>query len=140
MNELKAKQKTWIEQLQSGKYETRLIRVLNYIKQKSLASQYAVDTDIRSIGKNLNVVHQSLTATLSNLQDVGLIKVIGQIECDGSHLSVFCFVQNEDERNCLMWERYNEKFNNWLKQGVTLFREQLPSKLLFELASLKIEQ
>ena len=104
---MKAKVKTWLNQIESGMIASNTTRILNYIMHHSGHTIW----DMRS---NLNISHQTLTGIISNLMDEGLVKASGDVEVDNSHYSRLFFVDDESERKHLIDIRRNEKFERLL--------------------------
>jgi len=132
MENLRAKTKTWIAQLQSGKIESNKIKVLQYIKRNPTTNIKKPKTDIRTMCQKLGMVHQSLTSSLSNLEDMGLITVIGIIEDNSKYYSIFKYVDDEVEREKLMEARYKRKFQTWVKKA-DKYEGLIPKDLLREI-------
>jgi len=132
MENLRANAKTWIAQLESGEIKSKKMKVLDYIRKNPTTNIKKPKTDIRTMCNKLGMVHQSLTSSLSNLEDVGLVKVIGIIEDDKKYYSIYEFVKNQKERDKLMEVRYKRKFQNWVKRADN-FEVFIPKDLLREI-------
>ena len=132
MESLKAKTKTWIAQLESGKIESKKTKILDYIKKNPTTNLKKPKTDIRTMCQKLGMVHQSLTSSLSNLEDMGLIQVVGIIEDHSKYYSIFKYVKDEDEREKLMEARYKRKFQIWVKKA-DKYEGLIPKDLLREI-------
>jgi len=132
MENLKAKTRTWIAQIESGKIESNKLKVLNYIKKNPTTNFKKPKTDIRTMCNKLGMVHQSLTSSLSNLEDMGLITVLGIIEDNSKYYSIFKYVDDEVEREKLMEARYKRKFQTWVKKA-DKYEGLIPKDLLREI-------
>lgn len=132
MQNLRANAKTWIAQLQSGEIKTKKMKVLDYIRKNPTTNMKKPKTDIRTMCFKLGMVHQSLTSSLSNLEDVGLIKVVGEIQVLNKYYSIYEFVKNEKEREKLMEARFKRKFQTWVKKA-DKYEGLIPTNLLKEI-------
>jgi len=108
---MKAKVKTWLEQLESGKIKSKTVIILNYIKQKTGDGEWVTLVDMR---RDLNISHQSLTAIISTLCDEGLIYESGQVQIEDKHYTEFVFISTPDARKWAMYKRKEEKLRYWL--------------------------
>lgn len=111
---MKAKVRTWLENLNNGNIENKTQRILNCIHNET---QYG-GIDTYSLREKLKIPHQSLTGIISVLQDNGLVKVVDIIQFMNNHYSVYQFVIDPQERTFLKNDREREKILNWLKQGI----------------------
>jgi hypothetical protein len=76
---------------------------------------------------DLNMAHQSLTATISILMDHGLVKSIGDgVSIKGNIYSELSFVIEDWERELLQHMRKKEKFKQWLAKGIDDYTQMLP--------------
>ena len=132
MENLRANAKTWIAQLLSGEIKSKKIKILEYIKKNPTTNIKKPKTDIRTMCHKLGMVHQSLTSSISNLEDCGLIKVIGEIEDGGKYYSIYEYVKNDKEREKLMEARYKRKFQIWVKKA-DKYEGLIPKDLLREI-------
>ena len=132
MENLRAKTRTWIAQLHSGEIKSKKLKVLDYIRKNPTTNIKKPKTDIRTMCHKLGMVHQSLTSSLSNLEDCGLVKVIGIIDDDKKHYSIYEFVKNDKEREKLMEARFKRKFQTWVKKADT-YEGLIPKNLLIEI-------
>ena len=137
---MKAKVKTWLYQLDSGNIKSKTLKILHYIKNNPTTDLNNPTTDKLTMEWKLGIVHQSLTGCLSNLEDGGLIKVIGQIQKNHNHYSIFQFVYDTKEQEELIKEREFEKYNLWIKSGINNFNDYLPLNVLNELIKLQENQ
>ena len=149
MKEQSAKMKTYLDNLISGNIKTKQLRLLEYIFNYT-AGTFGTSADefivlkgdpkdwltIVTMKRDLQMPHQSLTASLSALEDLGLVKVMGQVVEEKnvkSTYSIFTFVKDLDERQRLIEERIKEKYLNWANYGLKHFKFMIPPKISFEL-------
>jgi DNA-binding transcriptional ArsR family regulator len=132
MEKLRANAKTWIAQLESGEIKSKKMKVLNYIRKNPTTNLKKPKTDIRTMCHKLDMVHQSLTSSLSNLEDAGLVKVIGDIQDGNKHYSIYEYVKDEKERLKLMEVRFKRKFQIWVRKAER-YESIIPKDLLREI-------
>lgn len=113
MSETKSisKSETWIKQLNEGFLKSKTIVVLDYISKHQHTNLY----DLRIA---LSMSHQTITSRISNLMDEGVIKIIGSTTIKDNEYSIYKFVSAESEQTLLKSQRAEEKFLNWVKQGL----------------------
>lgn len=137
-SDIKAKLKTFLENMLNGNIKSKQMKVLNHIKQNKPIGR-EIKTDIISMKKILAISHQSLTASLSVLEDCGLVKVIGQLTYDhitGSTYSIYQYVEDETEREYLANARHYEKFKMWIATGVKQYDMLIPHNVINELKAI----
>lgn len=117
-NDLSAKAETYLLQLENGNIKSNAVKVLNHIKTN-------VPRDTNTIRAELRLTHQTLTATLSNLLDMGLIKIIGKKRREDSVYSIFQYVSSAGERLELRKARKRKKYEGLVKRLKTEFKEFL---------------
>ncbi len=106
----KASNQTYIEQLQSGKIETDKGWIYASLTVRA-STKYTLMTD-------LELPHQTVTARLSELQDLGVVYVLRTIKTtDNKTLSVFAVTTNPERIKLNAGIRKQEKFKKWLKYG-----------------------
>ena len=128
-----AKRETYLANLKNGSINNKTMRILYFIKQKPF-----VNTDeIRSI---LEISHQSATAIISLLLDIGLIKIVGESKLNDNTYSKYLFVSDYQEQYNLSVLRHEEKYTIWLNQGIHKFKDLIPSDLYEVLLNNKIEK
>jgi predicted transcriptional regulator len=140
---MKAKVKTWINNIENGMIKNVRDKILYTIY--SLSKENATDLfdfkpgsiDTETLRERLGVSLATLVARLSELQDEGLIKVIGQKEVNDSVYSKWAFVYSEIEREELIEERKAEKFNQWIDRGLNDFWDRLPLEIKIHLKMTK---
>jgi predicted transcriptional regulator len=125
-----AKRETFIEQLESGAIKTKTARVLSHIRSWRYSEQLLTTEDLRN---HLHYSHQTLTAILSNLLDLGMIKITGTVRTPGGTFSSYEYVINKEEQIKLERERKAEKYEQWLKRGLEDFNDLMPISLFMEL-------
>jgi DNA-binding transcriptional ArsR family regulator len=142
---MKAKVKTWINNVENGMIKTTTDRVLFEIYLSTRQSithpvdlfnfidhgSGSVTTD--QLRTKLDLKHQTLTAILSQLQDEGIVKVVGEHEQGDSVYSKWAFVYSEYEREQLIEERKAEKFRQWIDRGLNEFWDRLPLEVKIHL-------
>lgn len=139
---MKAKVKTWIRNVESGMIKSTTERVLLEIKNigKSNTDLFTYQTtgiDTETLRNHLGMAHQTLTSRLSELQDNGLIKVIGEKHGDESVYSVYAYVSDPEERITLAEVRKKEKFTQWMDRGLNEFWDLLPLSVKINLKQMK---
>lgn len=139
---MKAKVKTWIRNVENGMIKSTTERVLLEIKNvgKSNTDLFTYQTtgiDTETLRNRLGMAHQTLTSRLSELQDNGLIKVIGEKQGDDSVYSVYTYVSDSIERETLAEARKKEKFAQWMDRGLNEFWDLLPLSVKINLKQMK---
>jgi hypothetical protein len=117
-----AKRETYTQQLESGAIRTKTVKVLYHL-QRLETHPGLVTTDI--LRETLGYSHQTLTAILSQLQDLGMIKVIGTVRSQKGSYSSWKYVSDREEQKILERERKREKYDQWVKRGLDEFDELL---------------
>tara|TARA_R110000764_G_C11015714_1_gene383719 strand:- start:1410 stop:1847 length:438 start_codon:yes stop_codon:yes gene_type:complete len=120
---MKAKVKTWIENVENGNFKSYSERVLNEIKKNTPEMNGTYIDFIKKgistyqLRDKLNISHQTLTSRLSELNDEGLIKVVGQIVIDEINYSIYAYVRDLNEQTLISTSRRLEKYMQWLKKA-----------------------
>ena len=120
---MKAKVKTWIENVENGNFKSYSERVLNEIKKNTPEMNGTYIDFIKKgistyqLRDKLNISHQTLTSRLSELNDEGLIKVVGQIVIDEINYSICAYVRDLNEQTLISTSRRLEKYMQWLKKA-----------------------
>jgi predicted transcriptional regulator len=130
--EFSAKLKTYLAQLDNGNIDNKHIEILSYIKQNP-----NIDTD--RLRDELKMAHQSLTACVSNLLDIGIIMIVGQTEKEETNYSKYLYVEDEPTIIKNQRERHYKKFQQWVKRGLKDFVEFIDEKTLNQLIKEKEE-
>ena len=125
-----AKRTTYIDNIASGKITTNTLMVLHYIKNNCNVT--ICDThEIRAI---LKMPHQSVTAVISNLMDLGMIKITGEVKRGNQTYSAYAYVSDRMEQQDLEYQRKAEKYHLWLKQGMKEYTELMTDEMVKELS------
>ena len=128
-----AKRETYLANLKNGNINSKTMRILYFIKQRPF-----VNTDeIRNL---LEISHQSATAIISVLLDIGVIKIVGETKINDNSYSKYRFVTDYQEQYNLSEMRIKEKYSIWLQQGISKFRELITTDLYNELLEIKNEK
>ena len=143
MNIMSAKTETYIKNLENGIIKNVRDKILHTIY--SLGNESKVDLfdfspasiDTETLRDLLGVSLATLVARLSELQDEGLIKVVGQKQVNDSVYSKWAFVYYQDERDKLAEERKTEKLNLWIERGLKEFWDRLPTEVKIHLRLMK---
>ncbi len=102
--------KALMDQVHSGKLQSDKARILSFIKQHPGQNKVL-------IGKYLNLPHQSVTARLSDLEDIGLIEAKAP---PGATLSQFYFIEDPQGQKIHRAYRSAVKLEQWAKKGLGL--------------------
>lgn len=140
---MSAKTETYIKNLENGIIKNVRDKILHTIY--SLGNESKVDLfdfspasiDTETLRDLLGVSLATLVARLSELQDEGLIKVVGQKQVNDSVYSKWAFVYYQDERDKLAEERKTEKLNLWIERGLKEFWDRLPTEVKIHLRLMK---
>lgn len=120
---MKAKVETWLEQIRTGAIKSNLARVLKHIQDAGIHG-----TSIYDMRETLGMSHQSLTATISQLADEGLLFEAGQFQVKTSWYTIYVYVSNEDARKEIAQKRRHEKFMQWLERGLNEYNDLMNSE------------
>jgi hypothetical protein len=123
-----AKRETYIENLKMGVIKSKTMEILNFVKDNPNCN-----TDDIRVG--LSMAHQTATAIISNLLDIGIIKIIGDTKIKNSTYSNYMFVEDYSEQNRLEKARHLAKFKLWMEQGLSNYKEDMTSQFLMYLIS-----
>ncbi len=123
---MKPRIKALLQQISSGKLKTDMARVLNHIKA------YPYST-LPEIERKMNLKHETASARVSDLLDMGLIEEQGVKKTAIGHYTYFKFQPNIQAQNKNAHLRKKAKYDNWLKKGITQFEEFLNPTLKLEL-------
>lgn len=123
--------KNWLRLMGTGELENKAVRILDYIKAHP-------GTDIDTMRVQLDMPHQTITALISNLMDVGLVKFQGERRKTNDNLySILFFVESQFERDQLKEKRLKEKFNLWIDKGLSDYTSLMSSQLIMSLTTEK---
>lgn len=106
---MKAKIKALLFQIESGKMDNDKVRILNYLMMH--------DSNIIRLGQALQMKHQTLTARLSDLMDLGVIDSIRLTNLNGLSYSMYFYQKNEEVQEINAYNRKLERYHKWLKKG-----------------------
>ena len=121
---MKAKVETWLEQIRTGAIKSNLVRVLKHIQDAGIHG-----TSIYDMRETLGMSHQSLTATISQLADEGLLFEGGQFQVKTSWYTIYIYVSNEDARKEIAQKRRQEKFMQWIERGLNEYSDMMMPEL-----------
>ena len=121
-----AKRETYIENLRMGVIKSKTMEILNFVKDNPNCN-----TDNIRVG--LSMAHQTATAIISNLLDIGIIKIVGETKSKNSTYSNYLFVEDYREQDRLEKARHLAKFKIWLEHGIANFKEDMSSQFVFSL-------
>jgi DNA-binding transcriptional ArsR family regulator len=111
---MKAKVETWLEQIRIGAVKSNITRVLKYVQDSGIAG-----TSIYEMRDALGMSHQTLTATISQIADEGLVFEAGQFQINSSWYTIYMYVANENARKEIAHKRKQEKFRQWIERGLS---------------------
>lgn len=111
---MKAKVKSWLQNIESGKMRSFTEAVLKVVKDNTSDRDGISTYELR---ERLGMAHQTLTSRLSELNDEGLIKVVGQVEVNDTTYSVYAYISNSEDRTLTITSRRKEKYVQWLKKA-----------------------
>jgi len=113
-----ASPQTYINHLQNGNIKSATMKILKYIKDnpKCILSTIRTETGIS---------HQTVTSSISNMMDLGLIKFVGKVENKKSVYSQLEYVSDLLEVYSLIEQRKNEKIYRWANYGMERFLSSL---------------
>ena len=131
---MKAKGETWLEQLRTGAIKSNIVRVLRYIQDSGIAG-----TSIYEMRDALGMSHQTLTATISQIADEGLVFEAGQFQRGTSWYTIYMYVTNENARKEIARKRKQEKFRQWIERGLSEYDDLMSPQFKFELIIEKSE-
>ena len=124
-----AKRITYMKQIESGNLNTKTLTVLNTIKK--YGDNFRCDT--HSLREELKMPHQSLTAIISNLLDIGIIRISNLVKINGQVYSQYKYVGDFEQQKELEKQRKIEKYGYWLKQGINEYLDLMPAYLKLEI-------
>ena len=133
----KAKRESYIRLINSGELKTKTIKVLAYIKKwqkckyndeayTSICSTYALRND-------LNMPHQTITGIISNLLDIGIIKIVAEEKVGKNVYSIYEYVEDVNEQIVLENIRRITKYAYYVKQGIREYADIMGTDLLNQL-------
>jgi hypothetical protein len=123
-----AKRETYMKNLKMGVIKTKTMHILNFVKDNPNCN-----TDNIRVG--LSMPHQTATAIISNLLDIGIIKIVGETKVKNSTYSNYLFVEDYREQDRLEKARHLAKFKLWMEQGLSNYKEEMTNTFLTYLIS-----
>lgn len=105
----KAKREAFLKGITEGKFDNYRAMVYNLISQGHAKTLNAMIDN--------GIPEKTASGRVSELMDMGLVKVVGEISLTGGNVSVFSAVWTDAERDSLMFQRCSEKKEQWLKKG-----------------------
>lgn len=128
-----AKRETYLKNLDSGMINTKTMQVLHFIR----GYEYSSICNTYDMRQFLKMPHQTLTAIISNLLDLGAIRISEEVKKGNNSYSSYRFVPDIQDQIRISNQRKKEKFDIWLKQGVNEYSE-LMSGMMFNLINSQI--
>lgn len=105
-----------LNQINSGKMESDAARILNHIKNYPFSTCSEME-------RKLNMLHQTLSARLTDLLDLGIIEERGNRKTSRSKETYFKFQPDPAKQKRNAAQRKAEKFQKWIKKGLGQFGE-----------------
>ena len=126
----KASKETFLAELYAGNLERNGTYLLHYLMTEGRKG-------LHELRDELTIPHQSLTGTLSDLHDCGLVDIVDtvRIEIDGRNrsFSVYEFVNDEKRQEEIIRQRKKERAEKWLnvyKKNKSELKELLNIKIM----------
>ena len=104
---MKPKLSAYLKQVQSGELKTKKLRVINELRQSPQTIEY--------FRTKLGMAHQSVTATLSNLCDEGVVRMSSSSD---DKFSLFSLVDSDEAQEFLANQRRAEKRELFIARGL----------------------
>jgi predicted transcriptional regulator len=104
---MKPKLSAYLKQIQTGELKNKKIRVINELHQSPQTIEY--------FRTKLGMAHQSVTATLSNLCDEGVVRMSSSAD---QKYSLFILVSSDEEQEFLIKQRSDEKKELYISRGL----------------------
>jgi len=117
----------YLSVIKSGFLKNTTHYILNYIYLNNGVTLY-------EMRKTTKVAHQTITAIISQLMDLGIVDIVGKSEIDDKHYSKFSVVTDLAEISRNSREREDERIRYWIKNGL---QYELPVALKIELNRFK---
>jgi predicted ArsR family transcriptional regulator len=122
---MRAKMEALLKQIESGKIETDKAKILNYIINNPESSRI-------DILEALDMLENTATGRISDLEDLGLIMPKYSKEQRGSSQSMYVFVADDNIRNILIKHRVEAKILKAVKNLLS-YEDNIPTSLHDEL-------
>ena len=113
-----ASPQTYINHLQNGNIKSATMKILKYVKDNPKCNLSTIRTET-------GISHQTVTGSISNMMDLGLIKFVGKVEIKKSVQSQLEYVSDLLELYNLIEQRKNEKIYRWANYGMERFLSSL---------------
>lgn len=113
---MKPKIEALLKQIHSGKRMSDNARILDYIMKHPFTTTSEVEI-------KLNMLHQTASARISDLLDIGVIEEKGKKESARSSFTYLKYQPNPSKQIENALKRKKEKYSHWLKKGLTHFKE-----------------
>ena len=117
-----AKRETYLHQLKNGNIHGTNMEILDLLSRDRRMTK---DDIMERTGRK----HQSITASLSNLQDLGLVYGVKLVKEKHRSLTVYAFTRDPQLQLDLSRKRHLEKFDQWLKRGQEEFAHFIPKQV-----------
>jgi predicted transcriptional regulator len=123
-----AKRETYLNQIQNGNIKSKTVKVLYVIRVAG--ERMNLTTDV--LRERLKMPHQTITAILSNLLDLGMIKIDQEnnVKVGSSTYSSYKYVESEEQQILYAELRQKEKFYQWARRGLEEFEQFLPDAVV----------
>lgn len=126
---MKPKIEALLKQIHSGKRMSDNAKILEYVMKHPFCTTSEVEI-------KLNMLHQTASARISDLLDMGVIEERGKKDTATSSFTYLKYQSNAINQNLNAKRRKQEKYKNWVKKGMTQFSEiinpQLKEQLHYE--------
>jgi DNA-binding transcriptional ArsR family regulator len=110
---MKPKVENWIRQLQNGVIESKTVKILHEVYNRTNKHQ---PCNVYHLRNHFSYPHQTLTAILSSLQDEGMVDMYGETEIEGNKYQKIRYT-HPDERQHLAQKRQMEKLKQWINKA-----------------------
>jgi len=112
-----------LNQIQTGKLEGNLAKVLDYIIKNPRATRV-------EIAKDLSLLENSLNPTLSKLEDLGVVRTLATTIRRGSSMGCYEYVDDPKTREGLADIREYDKAISWFKSGLKNHKQYIPEAMI----------
>ncbi|MCB0448445.1 MAG: MarR family transcriptional regulator [Gelidibacter sp.] len=123
---MKAKIQALLKQIHSGKRQSDKARVLDFVMKHPYCT--TVDVEVK-----LNMLHQTASARISDLLDLGVIEERGTKETATSNFTYLKYQPDYLQQVINSRNRKKDKYDNWVKKGLTQFNDLINPELKFQL-------
>jgi hypothetical protein len=106
--------KAFKEQIESGQKENDATRIYRKIAEMNVFNELC---NKESLSKTLNKPHQTITARLSDLMDLGVVEMVIKDGSKKTKLSSFKTTTDPISIKSNWAGRQKEKFDKWLRKG-----------------------